>query len=138
MTFRDEKIDFKAEMKPMVIKTGIIIYISVFLVSTSSAWFHRLEPSLPDIPKDWTVIDPRIVYPEFKINGLQPSCANCLPTVDPNSGETKFYDPKFTFFAKGAYTNKLVIYFQGGGACWDTNNCLYFHTYIEEVPNIAD
>jgi len=119
-------------------KIGIIIYFSLSFVSTSSAWFHRYKPSLPDIPKEWTVIDPELVYPEYEYNGLEPSCAACPPTVDPNTGQVKTYDPKFTFFVKGGNTNKLVIYFQGGGACWHTNNCLYVHTYMEEVPNIAD
>ena len=120
------------------ISTGIIICICLFFVSTSSAWFHRPQPSLPDIPKEWTAIDPEIVYPDFEYNRLTPSCAACPDTVDLNTGEMKSYNPKFTFFVKGGYTNKLVVYFQGGGACWDTINCVYFHTYMEEVPNIAD
>ena len=121
------------------LRTGIIIYICLFLVSTSSAWLHRREPSLPDIPKEWTVVDPEEKYPGFNIDGLTPSCANCPPTVDLNTRNIiDEFDPKFTFFVKGGDTNKLVVYFQGGGACWDANNCLYYHTYTEEVLNIAD
>jgi hypothetical protein len=63
----------------------------------------------------------------------------CLPSnCNFETNEVKTYDPKFRFFVKSGNTNKLVIYFQGGGACWHSNNCLYFHTYMEEVPNIAD
>jgi len=88
------------------LRTAIIIYISLFLVSTSSAWFHRSEPSLPDIPKKWTIIDPESIYPDIEYNGLTPSCAAPPPTDDLDSRAIKTYDPKFTFFVKGGYTNK--------------------------------
>lgn len=119
------------------LKTGTIVFISLFLVSTAFAWFDWPEPVLPDIPQEWTVIDPEEVYPDFNIDGLTPSCAACPPTVDSDTGEERTYDPKFTFFVKGGTTNKLVVYFQGGGGCWHENNCLYEHTYFEEVIDIT-
>ena len=27
------------------------------------------------------------------------------------------------------------MYFQGGGACWATENCLYEHTYTEKLQS---
>jgi len=118
------------------LNTVIVVFISLFLVSTASAWFDWPEPAVPDIPGEWTMVDPAEVYPDFNIDGLTPSCANCPPTVDPDTGEMRTYDPKFTFFVKGGSTNKLVVYFQGGGGCWHENNCLYYHTYYEEVIDI--
>ena len=90
------------------LKTCIIVYISLFLVSTSSAWFYWPEPSLPDIPKEWTVIDPESIYPGFEYNDLTPSCAACPPTVDPDTGEITTYDDKFTFFVKGGSTTLKI------------------------------
>ena len=119
------------------LKTGTIVFISLFLVSTASAWLDRAETALPDIPQEWTIIDPEEVYPDFEYNGYTPSCAACPPTVDQDTGEAESFDPKFTFFVKGGTTNKLVVYFQGGGGCWHENNCLYVHTYMEEVLDIT-
>ena len=118
------------------LNTVIVVFISLFLVSTASAWFDWPEPAVPDIPGEWTMVDPAELYPDFNIDGYTPSCANCPSTVDPDTGEMRTYDPKFTFFVKGGSTNKLVVYFQGGGGCWHENNCLYDHTYYEEVIDI--
>jgi hypothetical protein len=84
--------------------------------------------NLPDIPKTWTEVKWADVYPDFTYDGLSPSCAAC-------PGD---YNPEFSFFVKGGSTNKLVVYFQGGGACWDSVTCLYVHTYYEEVGITAD
>ena len=61
------------------LKTGTIVFISLFLVSTASAWLDRAETALPDIPQEWTIIDPEKVYPDFEYNGYTPSCAACPP-----------------------------------------------------------
>ncbi len=81
---------------------------------------------LPDIPKTWTQIYPDDVDPDFEYDGLEPSCAACPGC-----------NPQYSFFVKGGKTNNLVIYFQGGGACWDSMNCLYVPTYSQEVPSLA-
>ena len=47
------------------LKTGTIVFISLFLVSTASAWLDRAEPALHDIPQEWTIIDPEKVYRDF-------------------------------------------------------------------------
>jgi len=109
--------------------------VLVFSTQAFAKW-HRHKPKIPNIPKTWTEVDPEAVYPDFTYNGLEPACASCPPTVNSETGKITSYDPKFTFFVKGGTTNNLVIYFQGGGACWDSMNCLYVHTYYEEVPPI--
>lgn len=81
-----------------------------------------------NLPREWTEIDPADYG--FEYNGLTPACSNCPGTPD----------DKFTFFVKGGKKNKLVIFFQGGGACWDTINCvgpygpetLTYHPYQQE------
>jgi hypothetical protein len=40
---------------------------------------------------------------------------------------------EFTFFAKRGSVNKLVMYYHGGGACWDTLTC-----YLETCEQTAD
>lgn len=56
-------------------------------------------------------------YANFQHNGLAPSCSNRSNT-----------NPAFRFFSRTGTVNKLVVYFQGGGACWHNNNC-------QVVPN---
>ena len=114
------------------LKIGVFVFFSLVIASTSFAGRHSSKPDRPDIPDGWSEIDPADVYPEFKYNGLTPSCAAPPPTIDPETGEFTTYDPEFTFFVKGGETKNLVVYFQGGGGCWDSVNCLYAHTYSEE------
>lgn len=105
-----------------LLKIGILVLLSLFLVSTSFAGGRWSKPDLPDIPDGWTEIDPAEEYPGFEYNGLTPACSNC-PTCDSD---------KFTFFVKRGSVNKLVIYFQGGGGCWDPVNCLIAPTYTQQ------
>jgi hypothetical protein len=109
--------------KSFILGIGAILVISFMITSVS---FAAGGPFLPNIPKTWTQIYPDDVDPNFQYNGLTPSCAAC-PACNPD----------FSFFVKGGKVNNLVIYFQGGGACWDSMNCLYVHTYYEEVPPLA-
>lgn len=88
------------------------------------------------LPDTWTEINPAQAYPGFTYGGLAPSCAAAPPTVNQETGEVTFYDPEFTFFVKGGKSNKWLVYFEGGGACWHPMNCLYVHTYNEQVTPI--
>jgi hypothetical protein len=117
------------------LKMGVFILFVFMMISNSFAEGQNFNTLLPDIPEVFTEIDPAVEYPNFKYKGLKPGCANCPPTQS-EDGELISYDPKFSFFVRGGNSNNLVIYFQGGGACWDSMNCLYAHTYYEEVPPI--
>jgi hypothetical protein len=110
--------------KNKFIKIFIIAGLTL-LLSVPSLAGKGPRPFLPAIDKSWSEIDPAEIYPDFEYNGLTPACAACPGC-----------DPTFTFYVKGGKINNLVIYFQGGGACWDSMNCLYYHTYNEEVPPI--
>jgi Pectinacetylesterase len=90
------------------LKICIFVLSSLFIVSTALAG---------GLPKEWTEINPI----GFEYNGLTPSCSNAPGT--PNSD--------FTFFVKGGKKNNLVIFFQGGGACWDYMNCVAVPTYTQ-------
>lgn len=104
----------------------VLLAWSLLIVPSPFAAGKGKRSFVPDIPATWTQIYPDDVDPDFEYNGLTPSCAACPGCND-----------QFSFFVKGGKTNNLVIYFQGGGACWDTMNCLYVHTYYEEVPSLA-
>ena len=74
------------------------------------------------LPREWTEINPADYG--FEMDGLTPACSNA-----PGSP-----DDEFTFFVKKGKKsgkNKLVIFFQGGGACWDTMNCIVAPTYTQ-------
>ena len=70
---------------------------------------------------DWTTAD-NGAYASFTYEGLQPSCSNLTGT-----------SPEFKFFSRTGSANNLVIYFQGGGACWHDNNCNTFPTYSTAI-----
>ena len=55
-------------------------------------------------------------------SGLTPSCSNCPGT-----------NPEFAFFVKRGDPTKLMVFFMGGGACWNITNCSYNHTYSEDL-----
>lgn len=63
------------------------------------------------------------IYSNFVYDNLTPSCSN-----HPSAASSKF-----SFFVRFGSNNKLVIYFQGGGACWHFNNCVEKPTYSEEL-----
>ena len=96
-----------------VFKIGLLILSSFLLVSTT------LANGLPD---QWAEINPADYG--FEFNGLAPACSGAPGTPD----------DEFTFFVKGGKNrdkNKLVIFFQGGGACWDPMNCIVAPTYTQ-------
>jgi hypothetical protein len=103
------------------LKIGIFIVSSLFIVSTA------LAGGLPD---EWTEINPADYG--FEYNGLTPACSNAPGTPD----------SEFTFFVKGGEKNNLVIFFDGGGACWDSMNCIFAPTYDpyqdEELSMFSD
>lgn len=110
------------------LKIGVFVFFSLIIASTSFAGGHWSKPNRPDIPDGWSEIDPAEACPDFDYEGLTPACSAC-PTCTSD---------KFTFFVKKGTVNKLVIYFQGGGGCWDTVNCLYAPTYTQQQEETLD
>ncbi len=120
-------------------------YFFMFLVAALILFLVGCESSsecglTPDLSKDWTELDPAEIYPNFTYKGLKPSCAACPPSVrfhgDFANDPPEKFDPEYTFFVKGGTSNNLVIFFEDGGACWDSMNCLYAHTYSEDVRKV--
>jgi hypothetical protein len=80
----------------------------------------------------WQKVTVADVDPSFTYNGLTPSCA-CPPSYQATTKKTATYNPEFAFFVKRGSVNNLLIFFMGGGACWDITNCAYNHTYSEQL-----
>ncbi len=96
-----------------------ILKIGIFFLSFLLTVSIAIAGSLPD---EWTEINPA----GFEFNGLTPSCS-CAPGTS---------DGEFTFFVKGGKKNNIVVFFQGGGACWDLMNCVYFPTYTQQQQEV--
>jgi hypothetical protein len=99
----------------------VLVLLLVALATTVYAGNPKAKPFLPDISQDWTQVQPA---DGFTYNGLAPSCSGC-----PTCTNSDFY-----FFVKGGPVNNLVIFLEGGGACWDSVNCLYYYTYTQQIP----
>lgn len=61
----------------------------------------------PAVPDEWTMITPPEQVP-YGDRVLEPICSRGTPWV---------------YFAKRGTVNKLLVYYQGGGACWDGLTC---------------
>ncbi len=115
----------------MNMKRFLLCLISTIIMSSLLSC-NEEKPDTPyesPIPTFWEKIDWQDDYPDFTYKGLAPSCANC-----PREGCA----PRFSFFAKGGTTNNLVIFFDGGGACWHSSNCLYGLTYATSVNETVE
>jgi len=78
-------------------------------------------------------------------NGLErqltPSCSGGpVCQIDSQTGQISCEpgDTEYSFFLKKGDTDKLVIFFDGGGACWNANNCINFPTYNPTVNETPD
>jgi len=94
---------------------GLLIFIFILIASVPLTSASTLKPLDPNLPSGWSQISPD---PNFTYLGLKPACSNC-PTTNPT----------YSFFIRKGTVNKVVIFFQGGGACWDPVNCLQDLTY---------
>jgi hypothetical protein len=61
----------------------------------------------PAVSTEWTMIDPPDQVP-YGEQVLEPICSRGTPWV---------------YFVKRGTVNKLIVYYQGGGACWDALTC---------------
>ena len=99
--------------------------LTLLIVPCSFAGEPRAKPFLPEIPQTWTQIVPEPT--EFMGRDLSPTCIG-LPGTN----------PEFSFFAKGGTVNNLVVFFDGGGACWESMNTIYEPTCSLEVDETVD
>ncbi|MBW2439896.1 MAG: hypothetical protein JRH12_05435 [Deltaproteobacteria bacterium] len=108
-----------------IFKMAIAILLTMSLVPLAFAGEPRSKKFLPDIPQTWTEIVPEPT--EFMGRELTPTCIG-MP----------FTDPTFSFFVKGGTVNNLVVFFDGGGACWHSMNTIYAPTCSQEVDESVE
>ncbi len=72
----------------------------------------------PRVSTEWTMITPNAEVP-YDGKTLEPICSNGTPWV---------------FFVKRGSVNKLLMYYQGGGACWDYVTCSAAHAQDVDRP----
>jgi len=74
-------------------------------------------PQTPTLPSGWTKIEP----------GGETICSTGTP---------------YAFYVHPGTVNRLVVYFEGGGACWDANTCsnpdVYYDSTVDETDNPAN
>jgi hypothetical protein len=106
-------------------KIAVAVTLTLLIVPSSFAGKHRSKKSSPKIPKTWTQIIPEPT--EYMGRSLTPTCIG-LPGTD----------SEFSFFAKGGRENNLVVFFDGGGACWESMNTIYEPTCSLEVDETVE
>jgi hypothetical protein len=72
----------------------------------------QIAEPLPPTPGEWTRFVPQAV--ELDGRSYTPTCSGAPGT-----------DPSFHFWARRGATDKLVVFFEGGGACWDGASCAF-------------
>jgi hypothetical protein len=92
-------------------KIAVAVTLTLLIVPCSFAGEPRSKPFLPKIPQTWIQIFPEPT--EYMGRELSPTCIG-LPGTN----------PEFSFFAKGGTVNNLVVFFDGGGACWESMNTI--------------
>jgi hypothetical protein len=77
---------------------------------------------LPPGAGDWTPFRPGTV--EYQGRTYTPSCSQLPGVPSPVPGGGTADTTTFQFWAKRGTVNNLVVFFEGGGACWDARTCL--------------
>ena len=67
----------------------------------------------PNVSTSWTMVSPDAQIP-YLGQVLEPTCSGGTPWV---------------YFVKRGTVNKLIVYYQGGGACWDYFTCGLFKSF---------
>jgi acetyl esterase/lipase len=92
------------------------IWIIATMLVVLAAGCHQREQAqlvaapLPAASHEWVRLTPEPIEIDGRL--VTASCSDFPGT-----------DPAFSFWARGGSTDALVIYFDGGGACWDNLTC---------------
>jgi hypothetical protein len=78
-------------------------------VQTARPLAYVAEP-LPAAPSEWVELTPQAI----EVDGR---------AYDPTCSEAAGADPAYKFWVKRGTSNNVVVYFDGGGACWDAVTC---------------
>jgi hypothetical protein len=78
---------------------------------------HEAQPSA------WRWVDPPPVDGD-----LQPSCSNA-PNFDVDPSGATLFPTQYRFLVRQGREDKLVLFFDGGGACWDVESCIHIQSF---------
>lgn len=82
----------------------------------------------------WQRVDP----PEgFTFAGLEPSCSTA-PNLQADPSGATLFPADYRFLVHEGDPRKLVIYFEGGGACWDVVSCIRAQSFFQAIPEDFD
>ena len=101
--------------------------------AATEAGIEALIDGLNDAAVLSTTVSPTVSDTSFDI--ISPS---------PTLYEKRLYTPvcsrgtPYSFFVKRGSVNKLLMYYQGGGACWDYFTCQFIVTFKESVDLVGD
>jgi hypothetical protein len=104
-----------------------LVFLIAFFASValSVAGNPKSKPFLPKISPEWTQITPEPT--EYMGRSL---CPTCIGLPGTNS--------EYSFFVKGGKVNNVVVFFDGGGACWESMNTIYYPTCYVDVGMTAE
>jgi len=83
----------------------------------------------PNVSTDWTTISVPVANVEYPakypkaITTLFPTCSRLTP---------------YRYYAKRGTTNNLLVYYFGGGACWDNLSCNVAQTFAQAINESYD
>lgn len=88
----------------------VLVGASLALAACGSDPQPEVADALPTEPGGWVSFDPQPI----SLDGeeLEPTCSG----VDGS-------DPTFSFWSRRGASDNIVVFFQGGGACWDDVTC---------------
>ena len=88
----------------------IIIVATLALCACTAAGKEPVAPPLSPAPSGWVELTPQPTVIDGRL--VEPTCSDA-----PDA------DPAFRFYARRGASNRLVVFFDGGGACWDDVTC---------------
>jgi len=127
-------------VRKILFQFNTLFIFSLLLIAPLFVPAHADEAS-------WRQIDvPAGAYQITDANGMSrqiaPSCSGgpvCI--LDPQTGQPNCHtgDKAFHFYFKPGEKDKLMVYFDGGGACWSDHTCITaalsgFSAYVPEIP----
>lgn len=106
----------------------LVLLLALFLISCAEedSDENSTSENLPWEKISWQTADDGL-YADFTYQNLQPSCTNAPGT-----------NPEFAFFFRQGASDNLVVYFQGGGACWQESNTITKSTCTQELAEFEN
>ena len=99
---------------------------------------NDLESALDDLSDsvlERSIVSPSVSDTQFDVVAPVGPIAYQGETLEPRCA----FDTPYYFFARRGSVNKLLIYYQGGGACWNSTTCGFLQTFDPNVnPSGSD